>query len=332
MKLNNKEKKLLNILLMFTDEFLAYWALDKAQEQGAVDDMLCSIETGSISTVEELIDYCSIEDRRTISEAIKQDNEKTEKRSGSFSGLFIQELQLSGEIPMSEYYATLPIVQSIWKAGGLVLTKPVTFFIGENGIGKSTIVEAIAVSAGFNPEGGTLNFVFSTKASHSTLHQYTKLIRGVERNEDGFFLRAESLYNAASYLDDMAEWAPSQNPFKAYGGKSLHEQSHGESFLAVVENRFSERGLYILDEPEAALSPMRQLRMMATIHELAQGGAQFIISTHSPILMALPNADVIQFTQAGFEHCSYRETEHYQVARDFLACPERMLKVLLGSH
>ncbi len=188
----------------------------------------------------------------------------------------------------------------------------------------------MAVAAGFNAEGGTLNFDFSTQETHSTLYQHIRLVRGIRRNTDGFFLRAESFYNAASHLEEV-EKNNSHGPFSSYGGISLHKQSHGESFLALVENRFSENGLFILDEPEAALSPMRQLRMMVTIHELAKAGAQFIISTHSPILMTLPDADVIQFTDSGLAHVDYHETEHFKVTSDFIHDPERMLKVLFDG-
>ena len=246
-----------------------------------------------------------------------------------FSPLYIRSVHIAQELPDSEYYSDLPAIRHIRKNSGLAFTKPVTFIVGENGIGKSTLIEAIAVSAGFNPEGGTLNFQFSTSDTHSSLHDYVRITRGVRRNTDGFFLRAESFYNAATYLDEVETHSPSpMGPYGAYGGKSLHKQSHGESFLALVENRFSGDGLYILDEPEAALSPMRMLRMMVSIRELAKAGAQFLISTHSPILMTLPDADLIQFNDEGLQHVSYRETEHFQISSAFLQNPERILREL----
>ena len=241
-----------------------------------------------------------------------------------FSTLDIREIRIDEDIPETEYYALLPAVKQIIRESGIELTRPVTFFVGENGIGKSTLLEAIAVAAGFNPEGGTRNYSFSTADSHSTLHEHVHLVRGIDRHSDGFFLRAESFYNAASYLDTM-----DSKVFQSYGGKSLHKLSHGESFLALVENRFSPDGLFLLDEPESAISPMRMLRLMADIHELAKRGAQFIISTHSPMLITLPESDIIRFSDDGFEHVNYQETEQYQLTKAFLASPERMLRILL---
>ena len=244
--------------------------------------------------------------------------------ANSFSMLDIREIRIDADIPKTEYYTSLPAVRQIILEHGIPLTKPITFFVGENGIGKSTLIEAVAVAAGFNPEGGTRNYSFSTVDSHSSLHAHIHLVRGIGRHFDGFFLRAESFYNAASYLDSM-----DSKVLGSYGGTSLHKLSHGESFLALVENRFSPDGLFILDEPEAAISPMRMLRLMTDIHDLAKRGAQFIISTHSPILITLPESDIIQFSDKGLEHVRYQETEHFQLTRDFLANPDRMLRILL---
>ena len=244
--------------------------------------------------------------------------------ANGFSTLDVREIRIDADIPKTEYYVGLPAVKQIIRENGIPLTKPITFFVGENGIGKSTLIEAIAVAAGFNPEGGTRNYSFSTKDSHSSLHEHIHLVRGIGRHYDGFFLRAKSFYNAASYLDSM-----DSKVLGSYGGQSLHKLSHGESFLALVENRFSPDGLFILDEPEAAISPMRMLRLMADIHDLAMRGAQFIISTHSPILITLPDSDIIQFSDKGLEHVDYQETEHFQVTRNFLANPDRMIRILL---
>ena len=244
--------------------------------------------------------------------------------TNEFSTLDIREIRIDNELPESEFYTNLPAVKQIIREHGIVLTRPVTFFVGENGIGKSTLIEAVAVAAGFNPEGGTRNYNFATSDSHSTLYRHIHLVRGAGRHTDGFFLRAESFYNAASYLDTM-----DSKVLLSYGGESLHRLSHGESFLALIENRFSPDGLFILDEPEAAVSPMRMLRMMADIHSLAEQGAQFIISTHSPILITLPDSDIIQFSEHGLERVDYRDTQHFQVTKDFLADPDRMLRILL---
>lgn len=200
---------------------------------------------------------------------------------------------------------------------------------GENGTGKSTLLEAIAAAWGFNPEGGTRNFTFSTRPSHSALWRSLTLTkRGFAR--DGFFLRAESFYNVATSIEQL-DSQPAFSPpvIDSYGGVSLHRQSHGESFLALVQNRFGGHGLYLLDEPEAALSPTRQLSLLALLDQLVREDSQLIIATHSPILMALPGAEILQFSQEGVEPVSYRDTEHYQITRRFLEDPDRMLRYLL---
>ena len=167
-------------------------------------------------------------------------------------------MRINKEIPRNNYLSRLPVIRNLQKMGGLKLNKNVTFLVGENGVGKSTLIEGIAVAMGFNPEGGTVNFNFATNNSHSDLYHYLTVSRGYKRHRDGFFLRAESFYNVASNIDELdAEPGGGAKLITSYGGVSLHKQSHGESFLALVENRFSGNGLYILDEPEAALSPMR---------------------------------------------------------------------------
>jgi predicted ATPase len=213
----------------------------------------------------------------------------------------------------------------------LEVKKPVTIFLGENGTGKSTLIEAIAVSLGFNPEGGTKNFLFSTRESHSSLHRSLR-IHGT-RFRDGFFLRAESFYNLATNIEELDKIpACSRKIIESYGGVSLHHQSHGESFMALVENRFGGDGLYLLDEPEAALSPMRQMELLCHIQRLVQKNSQFIISTHSPLLMAYPDADLYQITSEGVQKVTLRETEHYQVMKSFLDNPERMLHFLFAEN
>jgi predicted ATPase len=213
----------------------------------------------------------------------------------------------------------------------LKLHPKVTYFVGENGSGKSTLLEAIAVACGFNAEGGTRNFRFGTRSSHSDLHKYIRVAKGVRRPRDGFFLRAESFFNVATEIERL-DAEPGFGPpvIDSYGGKSLHEQSHGESFLALMMNRFGGEGLYILDEPEAALSPQRQLAALTRIHDLVQDDSQFIIATHSPILMAYPDSCIYSCSSAGIEQIDYYDTEHYRVMHDFIVNPRRMLDMLFA--
>ena len=208
----------------------------------------------------------------------------------------------------------------------------VTYFVGENGMGKSTLLEAIAINTGFNPEGGTFNFNFSTFDSHSPLEKYIKLIRGFQKPRDGFFLRAETFYNVASNIEALdSEPAPGPRVIDSFGGVSLHEQSHGESFWATFINRFGGNGIYLLDEPEAALSPLRQLSMLAHIHELVRQNSQFIIATHSPIIMSYPNAKIIELTEEGAKETTLEETNHYHIMKQFFDDKERLLHHLLNK-
>ena len=248
------------------------------------------------------------------------------------SELYVNKIILSKEIPEENYLKQLPIVKNLRRMHEIQLSKKVTFLVGENGVGKSTLIEAIAVAMGFNPEGGTINFSFSTRESHSDLHNYLTISRGYKKQKDGFFLRAESFYNVASNIDEMDEEPRAGAPLIAsYGGVSLHEQSHGESFLALVENRFGGNGLYILDEPEAALSPMRLMRLMCCMQDLVHKNSQFIISTHSPILMTFPDAEVLEITQDGIHSVDYKDTEHFLITKRFMDAPEKMIESLLGE-
>lgn len=209
----------------------------------------------------------------------------------------------------------------------------VTFFVGENGSGKSTLIEALAVAWGFNAEGGSKNFNFRTFESHSALANLIRLARSAKRAKDGFFLRAESYFNVATSIEEMdaipAPWSPPV--INSFGGKSLHKQSHGESFFALIENRFKGNGLYILDEPEAALSPSRQMSMIVRMHDLIKLNSQFIIATHSPILMAYPDAWIYQVSPRGLERVAYEDTEHYEITRNFLNRHKSMVAQLLGE-
>ena len=224
--------------------------------------------------------------------------------------------------PNNEYPYNLPAVRYLKDSSGIEFQKPVTFFVGENGTGKSTLIEAVALAMGFNAEGGSRDFSFNTAATHSDLYEHITVVKSIVP-EDGFFLRAESFYNTASYLDETST-------LQRYGGISLHRQSHGEAFLSLVMNRFEGNGLYILDEPESALSPQRLLSLLAAIDELVKKNSQFIIATHSPILMAYPDADIFEFSESGIAKTEYKDTEHYRITKIFLDDPERMLKHLLG--
>jgi predicted ATPase len=227
----------------------------------------------------------------------------------------------------SRYPFNIPAVKGL---NEIMLHPAVTFFVGENGAGKSTLVEAIATAYGFNPEGGSINFTFSTNQTHSELHNYIKLQKGLKRPSDGYFLRAESFYNLATNIDQLDE-LPAHSPklINAYGGKSLHRMSHGESFLALMLNRFGGKGLYILDEPEAAMSPSRLLTMISRIHQLVEQGSQFIISTHSPILMAYPDSCIYMIDDKGINEISYEETDHYIITRQFMNNRRALLNELL---
>lgn len=230
----------------------------------------------------------------------------------------------------NDYPFSLPAIRNFER---IVFEAPVTFLIGENGTGKSTILEGIAAAWGFNPEGGTLNFSFSTHTSHSQLHEFLRIARGVKRPKDGFFLRAESYYNVATYIDQLDREEGVKVPLiESYGGKSLHEQSHGESFFAAILHRFGGRGLYILDEPEAALSPVRQMSLLARIHELVRQHSQFIIATHSPILMSYPGAVIYQLEGEGLRQVQLEETEHFTVTKAFMNDRKGMLRELLGEE
>jgi predicted ATPase len=209
----------------------------------------------------------------------------------------------------------------------------VTFFVGENGAGKSTLLEAVALQCGLNPEGGSRNFNFATRASHSALGDCLRLARAPGHPADSYFLRAESFFNVATEIERLDKEPAFAPPLiDSYGGVSLHEQSHGESFFALFKNRFGANGLYLMDEPEAALSPRRQLAFLALLHDLCTRGSQFAIATHSPIIMAYPEARIYVFGADGIRETPYAETDHYLLTKGFLSNPQRTLSVLLKEE
>ena len=217
---------------------------------------------------------------------------------------------------------TLPAIRHLQK---LAFHPKVTFLVGENGSGKSTLLEAIAVAYGLNPEGGGRNFNFKTRASHSRLDEAIRLAKAPVRASTDYFLRAESFYNVATEIESLGL------DLKPYGDKSLHEQSHGESFFALFKNRFMKNGFYLMDEPEAALSPKRQLEFLAILHDHIHNGCQFVIATHSPIIMAYPDACIYRLDGEGIRELRYEDTEHFLVTRGFLSNPKRALSVLLAE-
>lgn len=241
---------------------------------------------------------------------------------------YINSLQLDlPEDSSTEYPFNIPTLQHCKK---ITFHPKVTYLIGENGLGKSTLLEAIAVNLGFNAEGGSRNFNFDTQATHSNLHNYLRISKGVQKMRDGFFLRSESFYNLASEID-LRDSDPEGGGriIDYYGGKSLHHQSHGESFWSLFMHRFGGSGLYILDEPESALSVTRQMAMLAQIEKLVHKRSQFLIATHSPIILAYPDATIYQMTTEGIYKVKYKETETYQLYKGFLDNPEQMTSILM---
>ena len=222
-------------------------------------------------------------------------------------------LDPAAELDFNAYPFSIPAVRAL----GMLAPHPdVTFFVGENGAGKSTVLEAIAVALGLPAEGGTRN-VLREQQPVSPLHRHLKLAKGFRAPRHAYFLRAESLFNVFTYLDQLGPGSP----------PSLHLRSHGEAFMEVLQ-QFGGDGFYLLDEPEAALSPNRQLAALSVIDQLVKQGAQFLIATHSPILLAYPRAKILLFDDSGISHVDYEDTEHYAVTRDFLNHYPRRLQQL----
>lgn len=234
---------------------------------------------------------------------------------------FLRSIRLEREeVPdFSRYPFSIPALGSL---DTLEFHEKVTFLVGENGSGKSTLMEAVAVVCGFCAEGGGRNFQLETRATHSGLWRYLRAENGPLSPRDGYFLRAESFYNVASYLEDLDEGYPfASHILDIYGG-SLHECSHGESFFALLQNRLGRDGLYLFDEPEAALSPLRQMAMLSRLHQLTEEGCQFIIATHSPILLAYPHSRIYQLDETGIRAISYEESAPFQLTAAFERLPQ----------
>ncbi len=230
----------------------------------------------------------------------------------------------AGQVPGPEVFPFgLPAVAALREP--LELHPQVTFLVGDNGAGKSTIVEALAAKLDLDAEGGDADLTFVERRADSPLHEALVLVRGPRRPSMRYFLRAESFYNVARTVD-----AAGGGRLEAHGGRELHRMSHGESFLALAMERFMPDGIFVLDEPEAALSPQGALSLLRRMRELAIDGAQFVVATHSPILMAYPDAYLYELSERGIERVDYRDTDHYRLTRSFLEDPQAFLRHLFA--
>lgn len=242
---------------------------------------------------------------------------------------FLREMRLeSNDVDMAEYPFCLPAVTRLAQLDGLALAPGVTFFVGENGSGKSTLVEALAVAVGMNPEGGSQHYRFTTRSTESVLGDHLVVKWGIDKPRSRFFLRAESYYNVATQTEELG---PEQ--LAVFGGVSPHERSHGESFVDLMRLRFFPRGLYLLDEPEAALSPRGCMTVLALLSDLTAQGCQFVVATHSPILLALPGATIYEIAEDGdIDEVTYDQALPVRLTRDFLAEPDRYLRHLVDGE
>ena len=223
----------------------------------------------------------------------------------------------------SQYPFSIPVIASFKE---LEFKKSVTYIIGDNGSGKSTLLEAIAMLLGINPEGGSKNFNFRTVETHSSLCDSLRAVRANLNYSDTFFFRAESFYNVNSEIERLEEIDPGL--YKSYGGISLHERSHGEGFMALIENRLKRRGIYIFDEPEAALSFQNQLIFLYWIKQAIDRGAQIIIATHSPVVLSYPDAGIYEIEGQQLVEKQYNECNIYLNLMSFMTHREIFLKKL----
>jgi predicted ATPase len=237
---------------------------------------------------------------------------------------FLREISRKrNEVPsFDEYPFNIPAIRQL---SVLELHPYVTFSVGENGTGKSTLAEGIAVAMGFGPEGGTKNVQVETADTVSELHNFLKTVKSFKKPKDYYFLRAESFYNIATYMDRTGY-------LSGYGGKSLHDRSHGEAFMATLTNKLRGKGFYIFDEPEAALSATRQMAALTAIHRLVEDESQFIVTTHSPILLAYPRSKIAYLDGSGITETSYEDTEHDSVTRQFLNNYKEMVDILMSDE
>lgn len=301
----------------FSDEF-AYAITKNLNTDYTAGRMLCYIDHTMKCSKTMIVDemLAILHEREVYIQKQKEKNKNME-----LNDLYVRGFDIQWEEELRDSYVyQIPAIENIEH---FEFKKNITFFVGDNGSGKSTLLEAIAISCGLNPEGGTKNYLFSTYDDYSDLGRIIKVTKGVKKLDWSYFLRAESFYNVASaamlkYNDD---------------GKmpDYHARSHGESFLDFILE-VETPGLYILDEPEAALSPQRQMTLLIYLVKMAKKGAQFIIVTHSPILLAVPDADIISFDEEGIHKVAYEETDSYQITRMFLDNRELMLKRLLSEE
>jgi len=222
--------------------------------------------------------------------------------------LFLRALEMKEFQDLESFPFCLPVIKNL---NTLTFNKPVTFFVGENGAGKSTLLEAIAIELGFNPEGGSKNFRFNTYDSHSDLSNYIKLIKGASSPKDGYFLRSESFYNLLTEINKLSIE-------DYYGGESLHNRSHGEGVLSLLSQRLYGNGIYIFDEPECALSPLGLFKLLILMQELVEKNSQFIIATHSPLVLGYPDAEILEFKDSEITQISYKDSDIYTLYKRFL--------------